>query len=249
MITDPTDIAGLQVWLNGGGTYWQDSARTTGASSDGDPVGAWDDASGNANHVLQATSGNRPTLQTAEINGVAAVQFGGSHWLKVAFAGVVGQPTTIALVGKTAASTTNEGKLFDGDAARQLLDESAGAWRLYAGNVVTGGTADDDWHTFVARFNGASSSLRVDGAGVIAADAGVINLDGLTVGADPAGNTGLTGFVAELVVYDSALAGANLTDLEAYFAAKYFGGGGVAVPALDEGMLAGGLQALTGGLG
>lgn len=55
-------------------TLWQDSGRTTPAASDTDPVGAWDDKSGNGYHVIQATAGSRPTLQTGELNGKSVVR-------------------------------------------------------------------------------------------------------------------------------------------------------------------------------
>lgn len=43
--------------------------------SDGDPVVTWTDLSGNGRDWAQATSARRPTLQTNEVNGHAAVQF------------------------------------------------------------------------------------------------------------------------------------------------------------------------------
>lgn len=59
---DPSDLS----------TLWQDSARTTPVTTDGDPVGAMDDKSGNGNHALQATAAKRPVYKTA----------GGLHWLE-----------------------------------------------------------------------------------------------------------------------------------------------------------------------
>ena len=58
---DPSDLS----------TLWQDSARTTPVTSDGDPVGAIDDKSGNGNHALQAITDARPLYKTS----------GGLHWL------------------------------------------------------------------------------------------------------------------------------------------------------------------------
>lgn len=43
---------------------WQDSARTVPVTADGQPVGCIDDESGNANHALQVTSGQRPLYKT-----------------------------------------------------------------------------------------------------------------------------------------------------------------------------------------
>lgn len=58
---DPSDLS----------TLWQDSARTTPVTADGQPVGCIDDKSGNGNHLKQATAGARPLYKT---DGVL-------HWL------------------------------------------------------------------------------------------------------------------------------------------------------------------------
>lgn len=78
----PLRLPGLALWLKADGTLWQDSARTTPAAADGDPVGAWDDASGNGRHVVQATAGSRPTLKLAIQNGRPVLRFDGvDDWL------------------------------------------------------------------------------------------------------------------------------------------------------------------------
>lgn len=60
-----------ELWLPAGGTFWQDSARTTPATVNGNPVGAWDDVSGFGRHALQPTAGNRPALTIPGLNGLA----------------------------------------------------------------------------------------------------------------------------------------------------------------------------------
>lgn len=47
------------------GSLFQDSALTTPATANNDPVGGWIDISGNARHLLQATSGKRALLKTS----------------------------------------------------------------------------------------------------------------------------------------------------------------------------------------
>jgi hypothetical protein len=74
----PKDVGGLQLYLLDSGPFWQDSARTTGASADADPIGAWDDLSGNGRHVTQATSGKRPQLKLSIQNGKSVVRFDGT---------------------------------------------------------------------------------------------------------------------------------------------------------------------------
>jgi hypothetical protein len=73
----PTDVANLGLWLKADGTLWQDSARTTPATADGDPLGAADDYSGGAFHALQATGASRPTLKLNIRNGLPAMRLDG----------------------------------------------------------------------------------------------------------------------------------------------------------------------------
>jgi hypothetical protein len=67
----PSDIASLQIW------YKMDEL----SGSDGDLVAALTDASGNGNHAAQPSSGNRPILELAEIDGknVIRFHFGSNH--------------------------------------------------------------------------------------------------------------------------------------------------------------------------
>lgn len=75
-IYDPSDIS----------TLWQDSARTTPVTADGDPVGCIEDLSGNGNHMIQTSAANKPLYKTS----------GGLHWLEQQDAadwmGTSGQP-------------------------------------------------------------------------------------------------------------------------------------------------------------
>lgn len=94
---------------------WQDTARTTPVTADGDPVASWEvrTASGAA-YWTQATALNRPTYRTS----------GGLHWLE--FDG-----TTDSLVSPTITPGTDKVQVFVGvrkasDAAQgNLLEHSA----------------------------------------------------------------------------------------------------------------------------
>jgi hypothetical protein len=59
---DPSKLPGLQLWLRADRGLYQDSALTTPAVADGDPVGGWKDQSGQGRHATQATAAARPTL-------------------------------------------------------------------------------------------------------------------------------------------------------------------------------------------
>jgi len=66
----PTDIADVAIWLDATNTssLFQDSAKTTAVTSDNDPIGCWADSSGNGYDHIQATSVNRPTLDTGTMS-------------------------------------------------------------------------------------------------------------------------------------------------------------------------------------
>lgn len=74
----PESLAGLRAWYRTDAELFQDSAKTTAAASNGDPVGAWGDQTVNGLDLTQGTAGSRGTLVTGAINGLPAVAFDGS---------------------------------------------------------------------------------------------------------------------------------------------------------------------------
>lgn len=57
--------SGLSAYFKAYAGLYQDSAATTLAVANNDPVGHWRDQSGKSRHAVQGTAGNRPLLQTA----------------------------------------------------------------------------------------------------------------------------------------------------------------------------------------
>ena len=57
----PTDIAGLQLWLDASDstTLFQNSDGTTPAIADSDPIGYWGDKSGNGNNGRNNQNSNK----------------------------------------------------------------------------------------------------------------------------------------------------------------------------------------------
>lgn len=70
----PDAVPGLQLWLRADAGVYQDSAGTTPAAADGDPVGRWADQSGNGKHATQGTAAKRPTWKTNQLNGLPSVR-------------------------------------------------------------------------------------------------------------------------------------------------------------------------------
>lgn len=74
----PSSISGLQLWLDASdaSTVYQAAAGSL-ATADGDPVGQWQDKSGNARHFAQASGTNKPALKTAIKNGRNVIRWDG----------------------------------------------------------------------------------------------------------------------------------------------------------------------------
>jgi len=73
----PTDIANLKLWLKADAGTFQTSGGSA-ATADSDPVGEWQDQSGNGKHMVQATSTKRGTLKTGIQNGKPVVRGDGT---------------------------------------------------------------------------------------------------------------------------------------------------------------------------
>lgn len=68
---NPSDIADLEIWLDSSDTSYlfQDAAKTTAVTTNGDPVGCWADRSGNGYDHTVSTTANRPSYDTSTISG------------------------------------------------------------------------------------------------------------------------------------------------------------------------------------
>jgi hypothetical protein len=138
----PTDIAGCKLWLAADGTLWQDSARTTPATADGDPVGAWDDASGGGNHATQATAGFRPLLKTAIVNSKPVIRFDGTDDFLSAAIAADASVTAFFVAKKNSGASASRAVAFWGSNAELYVNAGDGAgWLWYDGTVRSfGGT-------------------------------------------------------------------------------------------------------------
>lgn len=84
-ITDPTDIANLEVWLDASdiNTLWQDSGKSTPITTDGQTVGAIEDKSTNGNDFLADSAAKEPTYKENIFNSLSVLRFdGSSDWME-----------------------------------------------------------------------------------------------------------------------------------------------------------------------
>lgn len=217
----PSQISGLAAWYKADGTLWQDSARTVPATANNDPVGAWDDASGNGNHALQATAGNRPLLSSSFLNGKPGIAFDGSNDM-LKRTGVVGgplaQPVTFFFAGKNASTAVQQMVAFAGLA---FYVGNSSTWRIGGSLEVLWGPADTNNRVFAAVFNGASSKLWVAGGSAASGNVGTGTVVDVNLGSGSAPSEWSSTTMAEVLLYTGALSLANINLVGAYLGTKY----------------------------
>lgn len=219
----PTDIAGLKAWFKADGTLYQDSARTTLAAADADPVGSWSDGSGQNNHASQATAGSRPLLKLGILNGRPVIRFDGANdrLQTAAFGAALAQPNTVFVVAKRTGGGAEA--FLDGrtDATHLFRKNVGGSYNLYAGGDFVVVAADANWHIVQGVFNGASSKARVDGGAAATGNAGTSSMDGATVGSRANSSEWMNGDIAEILIYNANLSLAQLDQVGNYLAGRY----------------------------
>jgi len=223
-------------WYRSDQGLWQD-AGVTPATSDGDPVGRWEDLTANADHLNQSTAANKPTLQngaTDLLNGHPVIRFDGTNdSLQGAYttAGTLTQPATLfAVAALDAVSVNNDATtvLTDGDDSTNRMifaKTSAGDpdnWRIISGAQLDGGAADSDWHIWTVLFNILASQFWKDGV----TEGGPGNTsgqtpDGLTAGSSYAGSSNWDGDITEIIIYDANLPDADKNQVAQYLADRY----------------------------
>lgn len=229
---DPSSISGLKAWYKADGVLYQDSARTTLATADGDPVGSWTDAGANARNANQATSTKRPLYKTAILNGKPVLRFDGvdDHVFTSTFPATISQPDTVFVV----CSENNAGsahRIFDATGSnRQLIDlgSTPGHYAAYAGTFLTDTAVVTPTPVVLcATYNGASSKLWLGGGSTgsipnASGNAGSAAIDNMVIGIEQGKNVQpFNGDIAEILLYDSNLSNANRDLVGGYLATKY----------------------------
>jgi hypothetical protein len=241
----PETISGLQLWLDASDASTLFNATTGGSlvAADGG-VARWEDKSGNGRHATQGTAGSRPLRKTGTINGRDALRFDGSDDRLIVPTSAInfgGSDFEIFLVGRGNASYNSF--LTCGDASGsagyilRMLVESA---RLQAAIRTTEGAALDilgasssytsqslvlfglrrSSSTFTATRNGTSLGTASND-GPMANTTQVAAIGAWVEGPPTAYYYHLTGDIAEIVIYHSALSAAHRTLVESYLIAKW----------------------------
>jgi len=223
----PTDIAGLQIWL--------DASQIVGLN-DGDAVATWTDASGNGYNATQGTASKRPIYKTSILNGQPVMRFDGvDDFLENATFTALNNATAASLFivkRQTSGAAIRFPFLFVNSFYQFNLGGGPKYWRTSA---TEDANATLDWTTWTYEaqlFDGSQSGnanrlkIRSNGSPVSVSYTG-------TIAATLGSGTGFyvstldgtlypwNGDIAEIIGYSTVPSAGQLALLEQYLAAKY----------------------------
>ena len=234
----PSSESGLKIWCRSGTGYYQDSAGTTPATSDGDRIGRWADQSGNSYHVTQGTSGKRGTLKTSIVNGNSVTRFDGTDdcLTGTTLSNLIANNafSFFALIS-AAAATTNSANTYQNTG---IIAESGQYWGAYLKSAPTihaynYDTTDDNVSKsislstfFVVHWRHESGNLYISkdgGSESSVASGNTGSLTGtFTIGARDSAALFFNGDICEFFGYNVALGGTAITNAINYL--KSLGG-------------------------
>jgi lysophospholipase L1-like esterase len=218
----PLDLSPV-AWWSGAGTLWQDSARTTPATVVNDPIGAADDASVNARHLLQATDTKRPLLKSVTNGGKTFLVIetdGVNDFLKKTF--TLNQPVFYVAVMKPMSAPATLA-YWDGNTnlTGALYTSNGEDTNLYAGAGQVGTLPHGLWSLIEAYLNGASSSqLLNSGPAPTTGNAGAGNPGGFTLGALADGSLPSNSQYSDILILSTEPSAANKDLLRDFFGDK-----------------------------
>jgi hypothetical protein len=124
-LTRPDDLPSLQLWL--------DAADTSTITASSGSVSQWNDKSGNARHVTQATGADQPVTGSATLNGLNVIEFVSSDRLTRTSTTAIGN-------GVTGATTYVVARFTDFSVLRAVFAVSTGTGGGQAARFVTNST-------------------------------------------------------------------------------------------------------------
>lgn len=211
---------------------WHDANQIVGLVNN-DPVGQWNDESGNAYHVTQATAGKKPIYKTNQINSLPVVEFteASAHTLSETGGAAITGNFTVIILGKVGANTAtyrtfftsgNNGStgnfLFSVNPDETLQLNPSGGGGVSTANAAAVGSPE----IWMVYYNGTtgyiSRNANAEASGALSfttPDAGhmLSTYEGLT--------QAFGGQLGEVIVYASNLSAQNKSYLFAYLALKW----------------------------
>jgi hypothetical protein len=197
-----------------------------------DPIGSgsvsqWDDKSTNNHDLTQATGTAQPTTGTRTINSLNVLDFDGtSDYMQVTYGSSISQPLTIFAVAQNddppAANVLWAGIIFNANAQLYLAGTITAHWINGGDPTLSYGTAPDgNLNIYRVTYNGASTSLAINGDVKVTGTTGTHSPTGFTIGGSTTGSAPFDGVIGEAIVVEGAMTAQQIYDTENYLANKW----------------------------
>jgi len=226
----PPDPTNLVLWLEANVQAYSDAGTTL--ATNGQTVQQWNDQSGNSHNVSQATSGSRPTFVTNAINGLPALDFdqgGTSDFMAVANTADLNMnlDSSVFVVLKVNSLPGGQNGLAQKGNAYFYYITSSGKQEIDRPFTSNGAQATTDlgltvYHVVACIISGTGVTYYVNSTadGTTTVSTGSTNVNDFTIGAFGSNGT-LSGRIAEMMVYKTAVNSTDRGTINTYLGAKY----------------------------
>ena len=226
------------LWLKSDAGLYQErtgASATTPAGADADPIGTWQDQSGNGNHLTATTDAKRPTLKLAIQNSRAVVRFDGSDDFLISAASIEAFPAkrgSLFAVYKRSAAT-GQGVLLGTYAGGTppfwiwYLSTSGTLEKWYDGTAFANAALYDSFVGFVlgALLRDGDTTLKHYRGGALADSLTMTNNihppSVIAVGAETGGGSLHAGDIGEILVFPTALGTTDRGLVETYINSRW----------------------------
>lgn len=225
---------------------WLDSSRGVFSASgeslavDGETVEQWQDFSGNANHANQSTADSRPILKTNQLNGYPVLRFDGiNDFLTVTHTDLLGITTytLFAVVRPTVESSQVMVEKYIANTpfpyamrivgtpankfSHAFYDKSTVTHTVATSNIVGSWNILTAWRDDTLRIARAFVNGTQEGGDTTYNQQTTSNTVDIGIGARPSGASAMTGDIAAILLFPSALADVQRLNVERFLATRY----------------------------
>lgn len=216
-------------------TTWQDTSATTPANANGESIARVDNKGSASDNPIQATGAAQPTLSNNYNGdfGLLVAQFDGGDTLEVTIASGLGEDAggySWAYVASHAATTVSDWVLgwesTLGLAAQGGGDDVVTMYTGGSGQFNTNTlTADEIFATAWVERTDDTQQMYMNLDASISSQANASNgpadSQDLVIGGINSGNASMDGYIAEIVIWNTELVAADITEWQNYTASKY----------------------------
>jgi hypothetical protein len=213
-VSSPTEIAGC--------VGWWDASDAGSITESGGLVSQWNDKSTAGNHAT-ASSTARPTTGTRSLNGRNVLDFDGTaNAMATSLADAATQTVLFVAVSDVASSS---GRLWSYGTTNRGVFSDSGTWAFWrqqtSGAILFGATASATSPSVACALFTSNSSLTTFGSGAQGTTNDPVDSSGASFNIGKETTNFFNGYIAEIVIYNTALTTAQRASVEAYLAAKW----------------------------